>query len=82
MVLADALTRHHAVAYYRSASTLQKVLFVSGTVLFLSMVIHLVALVAVGGPLDGPVSQACNLFRDGLAAVLVGSMAFTAGKAA
>lgn len=56
MVLADALSWPNAVAYYRSASSLQKVLFVSGTALFLSMVVHLAALLAVGGPLDGPVS--------------------------
>lgn len=35
---------------------MQKVLFVSGTALFFSMVVHLAAWVAAGGPLDGPVS--------------------------
>lgn len=44
------------VAYFWGSSRLQKTLFVSGTVLFLSMVFHLVALAATGGPLSGPVS--------------------------
>ncbi|CAA9565192.1 MAG: hypothetical protein AVDCRST_MAG86-990 [uncultured Truepera sp.] len=50
------LTWRAGVAYFRSGSRLQKTLFVSGTVLFLSMIFHLVVLAASGGPLSGPVS--------------------------
>lgn len=41
---------------YQRSSTTQKVLFVSGTILFGVMVFHLVALVVTNGPLSGPVS--------------------------
>lgn len=44
------------VAYFRGGSRLQKTLFISGTVLFFSMVFHLVALALTDGPLSGPVS--------------------------
>lgn len=50
------LTWGAGVAYFRGGSRLQKILFVSGTLLFLSMVFHLVALAVTGGPLSGPVS--------------------------
>ncbi len=50
------LTWRAGVAYFRGGSRLQKTLFISGTVLFLSMVFHLVALALTGGPLSGPVS--------------------------
>lgn len=50
------LTLRAGAAYFRRSSRLQKILFVSGTVLFASMVVHLAALVVVGGPLSGPVS--------------------------
>lgn len=56
MNIPGELTRRAGVAYFRKSSRLQKVLFVSGTVLFLSMVFHLVALAVFGGPLSGPVS--------------------------
>ncbi len=41
---------------YRRSSTTQKVLFVTGTVLFGVMVFHLIALLVTSGPLSGPVS--------------------------
>lgn len=41
---------------YRRGSTTQKVLFVTGTVLFGVMVFHLVAVLVTRGPLSGPVS--------------------------
>ncbi len=56
MNVSRELTWGAGVAYFRSGSRLQKILFVSGTVLFFSMVVHLVALAASGGPLSGPVS--------------------------
>lgn len=45
-----------AARYYRGASRLQKLLFVAGTLLLISMLVHLVALAVTGGPLSGPVS--------------------------
>lgn len=42
--------------YYQGSSTLQKVLFVVGTILFGVMTFHLAALLVTGGPLSGPVS--------------------------
>lgn len=42
--------------YYRQSSTLQKVLFVVGTLLLVVMVFHLAALLLTRGPLSGPVS--------------------------
>ena len=53
---ASQLTWQAGVDYFRGGSRLQKVLFVSGTVLFISVVVHLVALAVAGGPLSGPVS--------------------------
>ena len=50
------LTLRAGVDYFRRSSRLQKALFVSGTALFISMVVHLVALAVAGGPLSGPVS--------------------------
>lgn len=50
------LTCRAGVAYFRGGSRLQKTLFISGTVLFVSMVFHLVALAVTSGPLSGPVS--------------------------
>lgn len=56
MTLPRELTWRAGVAYFRRGSRLQKILFVSGTVLLVSMVVHLVALAVAGGPLSGPVS--------------------------
>ena len=42
--------------YYQQSSTLQKVLFVVGTLLLVVMVFHLAALLLTRGPLNGPVS--------------------------
>jgi hypothetical protein len=42
--------------YYQQSSTLQKVLFVVGTMLLGVMTFHLTALLVTGGPLNGPVS--------------------------
>ncbi|CAA9568158.1 MAG: hypothetical protein AVDCRST_MAG86-1273 [uncultured Truepera sp.] len=42
--------------YYRQSSTLQKVLFIVGTLLLVVMVFHLAALLITGGPLSGPIS--------------------------
>lgn len=56
MTVPRELTWRAGVDYFRRGSRLQKTLFVSGTVLFISMVVHLVALAVAGGPLSGPVS--------------------------
>ena len=56
MTASQELTWRAGVDYFRGGSRLQKTLFVSGTVLFVSMVVHLVALAVAGGPLSGPVS--------------------------
>jgi hypothetical protein len=42
--------------YWRNANAAQKILFASGTVLFISMFTHSVALVLTGGSLHGPTS--------------------------
>jgi hypothetical protein len=44
------------LAYWHQSSRLQKVLFASGTLLFLAMVVHGVALAATGGSVHGPTS--------------------------
>ncbi len=56
MTFSQELTWQAGIDYFRGGSRLQKALFVSGTLLFISMVVHLVALAVAGGPLSGPVS--------------------------
>jgi hypothetical protein len=46
----------HFRDYWRASSLPQRALYISGTLLFLSMLLHGLVLVASGGPLNGPVS--------------------------
>ncbi|MBC8163568.1 MAG: hypothetical protein H7Z42_20370 [Roseiflexaceae bacterium] len=45
-----------ALAYWRKSTVAQQALFVAGTLLFISMFVHGLALIVTGGSIDGPVS--------------------------
>ncbi len=56
MNLVSTRLRATLLNYWHSSSAAQRLLFITGSLLFVVMIVHGLALVAMGGSLDGPVS--------------------------